>query len=113
VRLEAEYSDCLRAVRAAQEEADALLPQCLIVRRRWRSGTVEDFAKAVVLRKTAGGQLVVRRVGDADGTEYRFKWAERAQVYRQAEKSTSWASDTRELRDVPPEFAALPHKGAA
>lgn len=102
-RLEKEWFQALAAVRAAQTDADAALPQCRLVRVRWRTSNEEDMGRVVILRRTPGGMLVVRHVGDPDGSEYKFKWAEYAGRFRQAEKG-SCTSDTRELRDVPAEY---------
>lgn len=109
-RLEKEWLAALAAVRDAQKAADATLPQCRHVRVRWRSGGTEDMGAVVIVRRTPGGRLVVRNVGDPSGTEYQFKWSEHAGVFKQAEKGT-WTSDTRELRDVPAEY--LPSAQAA
>lgn len=109
-RLEAEHGAAYAAVRRAQNEADAAMPQCRLVRVRWRSGNQEDMGRMVILRRTPSGMIVARYVGEPDGSEYRFKWAEHSGVFRQAEKGT-WTSDTRELRDVPAEY--LPSAQAA
>ena len=109
-RLEAEHGEAHAAVRKARIEADASLPQCGMVRVRWRSGNEVDAGRVVILRRTPGGMLVVRLVGEPTGGEYKFKWAEYAGKFRQAEKG-SYSSDTRELRDVPAEY--LPTAQAA
>lgn len=111
-RLEAELAAAYVAVRSAQTEADASLPQCRMVSVRWRSGTEEGGASYVIVRRTPGGMLVVRRVGDASGSESKFKWAEHAGKYRRAEKG-SWTSDTLELRDVPAEYLPSPSASPA
>ena len=84
-RLEAEYGAAHMAVRQAQTDADASLPQCRLVRLRWRSDKDENVARVVILRRTPSGMLVVRYVGEPDGSEYKFKWAEYSQRFRQAE----------------------------
>lgn len=99
-RLEVERGAAIAAVRHAQTEADAALPQCRLVRVRWRSGNEEDIGRVAVVRRTPGGMLVVRYVGDADGSEYKFKWAEYSRKFKQAERG-GYTDDTRELRDVP------------
>lgn len=109
-RLEAEHGAAYEAVRKAQTDADAALPQCRMVRFRWRSSNEEDCGRVVILRRTPGGMLVVRYVGEPDGLTHKFKWAEYAGKFRQAEKG-SFISDTRELRDVPVEY--LPTTQAA
>jgi hypothetical protein len=102
-RLEAEHSAAYVAVRQAQTEADESMPQCRMVRVRWRSGTEEFGAPYVIVRRTPSGMLVVRPVGSNSGSEHRFKWAEHARKYRQVAKG-SFTSDTLELRDVPAEY---------
>lgn len=110
-RLKAEHAAAYAAVRQAQTEADASLPQCSMVRVRRYSGKEEDCGRYVIVRRTPGGLLVVRRVGDADcGGESKFKLSQHRGLYVQAEK-TSWSNDTRELRDVPAE--CLPSAQAA
>jgi hypothetical protein len=105
-RLESELAGAHAAVRQAQADADATLPQCRLVRVRWRSGIEDEGAGVVIVRRTPSGMLVVRYVGDASGSEYKFKWAEHSGKYRQADKS-SFTSDTRELRDVPAEYQQI------
>lgn len=104
-RLEGEHLQALVAAHKAREEADADLPQCRLMRVRWRSGyKTEDAGPVVILRKTPGGTLVVRCVGAASGSTYKFKWSEPAGAYVQTEKMGSFTSDRRELRDVPEEY---------
>ena len=107
-RLESEWYAAYAAVRQAQTEADTCLPQCRMVSVRWRSGKEEGGASYVIVRRTLGGMLVVRRVGESSGHEYRFKWSEHAGKYRQAEKP-GLTSDTTELRDVPAEYLPTRH----
>ena len=102
-RLEVEYGSAIAAVRQAQTDADATLPQCRMVRVRWHSGNEADSASVVILRRTPGGMLVVRRVGEPDGIECKFKWVEHSGKFRQAEKN-HYYSDIRELKDVPVEY---------
>lgn len=101
--LKSELGIAYAAVRQAQIEADAELPQCRMVSVRWRNGNIDYMGCVVILRHTPGGMLVVRKVGEPDGSAYKFKWAEYALRYRQAEK-VGHISDTRELRDVPAEY---------
>lgn len=103
-RLEAEHADAGRDLRAAQEAADAGLPQCLVVRSKFRCGREEEMGRFVILRKTPGGVLVTRRVGELSGSEYRFKWDALHSEFVQAEKNTFYGSDTRKARGVPPDF---------
>ena len=95
------YAAC-RASREARIKADAALPQCRMVSVKWRTDRVEDAGRVVVLKKTPGGTLVVRRVGDATG-DYRFKWNKYTGRWTQAGR-VGWTNDTRELRDVPAEY---------
>lgn len=99
-QLRAEMGTALLAIEAAQDEVDARLPQCRMVKVRWRSGTEEPIGNAAIVRKTPGGQLVVRR----RGAEHRFKWDAYGGKFVQAEKNTFFAADRRQLRDVPAEF---------
>jgi hypothetical protein len=109
-RLEKEWFAALAAVRQAQTDADATLPQCRMVRVRRYCSKEEDCGAFVVVRRTPGGLLVVRRVGDTSGYESKFKLSRHRGLYVQAEKA-SLSSDTRELRDVPAEY--LPSAQAA
>lgn len=105
-QLRAEMGTALQAIEAAQDEVDAHLPQCRMVRVRWRSDTEETIGNAAIVRKTPGGQLVVRR----RGTEHRFKWNPYSRDFVQAEKASFFGADRRQLRDVPAEF--LPQEPA-
>lgn len=100
-RLEAEHGAAHNAVRDAQTEADASLPQCRMVGVS-RDGAETGGAPYVILRRTPGGMLVVRRVGDASGGESKFKWAPHAQLFQQAKPG--WYRAVLELRDVPAEY---------
>jgi hypothetical protein len=111
-RLEAECREANAAIYRAQVEADAHLPSCRLVSIAWRSGREDDIGRVVILRKTPGGQLVVRRVGQASGTESKFKLNPHRLVYEAAEKSKSWISGTKELRDVPAEYMPVSARAA-
>lgn len=101
--LRAEYTGLCVAVKDARVKADEALPQCDMYRIRWRAGTAEYLQRVVIIRKTPGGLLVVRAVGDHDGgNEYRFKLS--GNEYRQAEKRRFFYDDLRELRNVPAKF---------
>lgn len=103
-RLEREHSDCVAALREAQTNADAALPQCDLVLVVWRGDKETPAGRMVILRRTPGGMLVTRRVGDAAAYEYRFKWSARRAKYVQFEKQGSWVNNRRELRSVPAEY---------
>lgn len=106
--LERERGDAVLALHAAQKSADSALPQCRLVRVSWRSGKAEDAGLVVILRKTPGGMLVVRKVGDASGaSEAKFKWREHSGKYAEAKKSSSFTSDQMELRDVPSDYLGV------
>ena len=102
-RLETEHGAAYKAVRQAQADADANFPQCRLVLVRWRTSKQEDIGRVVILRRTPGGLLIVRYVGEPYGSEYRFKWSEHSRKFRQAERG-GYTDDTRELRDVPVEY---------
>lgn len=99
-RLEKQFGETYAAVRAAWEADASALPQCRVVRVGWRSGTERDERRAAILRKTPGGMLVTRHI-DSE-LESKFKWS--GNRYVQAERSTFYAGDHNELRDVPPEY---------
>lgn len=103
-RLNGELSEATDAMRKAREDADALLPQCRMLIKRWGRAQEEDIGRVVLLRKTPGGMLVVRRVGGPPDTTFKFKWRETPAAYVLVDKHSSFASDTRILRDVPAEY---------
>jgi hypothetical protein len=100
--LEREHGLTIQAVRAAQENHDATLPQCRVICVKWRSSKEEERGRAVIVRQTPKGMLVVRWVGESTG-DARYKWDGRKFVLARA-RSTSWLNDSMELRDVPPEY---------
>jgi hypothetical protein len=100
--LEQEWLQALAAVKAAQTEADAGLPQCRLVQIGWRGSKEETVDRVVILRRTPKGMLVVRYVGQ-DGNERKFKWSSYRNAFVQAERG-AYLSYTRELRDVPAEY---------
>jgi hypothetical protein len=105
-RLEDLHKKALSQLWEAQKAADSLLPQCRIVSYRRRSGVTEDLHKAVIIKKTPSGMLVVRRFGE-DG-EARYKWSESSRLFTQTERQTRYAYSVRQLRDVPVEFLPAP-----
>lgn len=110
-RLEGEYLAAHAAVRQAQTNADAALPQCRVVRVRWRTGVEDDLGRVVIQRRTLGGMLAVRPVGQLDDLgQQKFKFLEHVGRFRQVEKG-GYTSDIRELREVPAEY--LPTRPAA
>lgn len=102
--LKFELDEARSALTDAREAADELLPQCVMVQEQWRSGATEEIGRFVVVRKTPGGMLIVRHVGSTPDAEMRFKWSAHRGVFVSAEKTSTWHSTTRKLRDVPPEF---------
>lgn len=101
-RLEDCHKKALSQLWEARKASDSLLPQCRVVSYRWRSGVTEDLHKAVIVKKTPSGMLVVRRFGE-DG-EARYKWRESSRLFVQSEKQSVCAYSVRQLRDVPAEF---------
>ncbi len=97
-RLEGEHAIAVGAIRRALAAEEATYPQCRMVRVHWRSGAEENSVQVGILRRTPGGQLVVRHLG----SEYRFKWSR--DHYVQAEKANTTGVYLRELRDVPAEY---------
>lgn len=112
-RLEADVVVARAALRDTRVAADAELPQCRMVSVRRFSGIEDEAGRVVILKKTPGGTLVVRRVGNGGGPEYRFKWSAHRAKFVQMEKYAFFGSDTRELRDVPTEFLPTPSQGTA
>lgn len=104
-RLRGEVGEASRALREARLAADEALPQCVLVKRSLYSSRDEERGRVVVLRKTPGGQLVVRLAGE-DGGEMRFKRSKYSGEWLEAVKSSGWSSDTWLLSDVPPEYEA-------
>jgi len=98
--LEGELGAAISATRKAQEDEDAHLPQCKIV-TVMSGGRESFFGPAVILRKTPGGMLVTRRIGEPGASAFKFKWHEYSGKFRQAEKQSPYAYSHRELRDVP------------
>lgn len=98
-RIASERSEAFKAIRKAQEDADESLPQCKIVTLSY--GRVRDGqVRAVILRKTPSGMLVVRHFGGEH--EYKFQPGKDDGVFR--ETGYRSFSNCRELRDVPAEY---------
>ena len=70
---------------------------------RSRTGRSEDTGLGVILKRTPGGQLVVRQAGNHSSAKQAYKWSPYSKVFRQVEKG-GITCDTFELRDVPSEF---------
>ncbi len=102
-QLEQEHSDALHALTQARIAADSALPRCRLVSVNWRSGEENGIGPAVILRKTPGGLLVARRIGDPSG-EIKFKLNEFTGRYMDARKQSVFTYSRLGLRDVPPEF---------
>ena len=97
-RLEHELVAAHAAVYEAQMVADAKLPRCKVVAvTRGKAGSGTEY---VILRKTPGGRLTVRRPGHAgDGMVFKWQFGRFVEV-----RSSSSFGVHFELRDVPPEF---------
>lgn len=108
-RLERELYEASAAVSKAQEDADAMLPQCRMVSVHLRSGETRDIGRVVILRRTPGGIIVVRGVGDTSNMTYKFKWRKHSAQYVQAEKQSSFSYDSRVLHDVPADYLQEAH----
>jgi hypothetical protein len=103
-RLTKERAGALIVLNAARVEADSALPKCRLVLVSRRSGEESENVPLVILRKTPGGMIVARRVGDAPETASKYKWQEHSGKFVQAEKQSSYSVRRVELRDVPSEF---------
>lgn len=108
--LEREYSETLKSVTQAKIEADSALPQCRIVQISYRSSEKTTSSQSVILRRTPGGILVVRCVGNVSGTEYRFKWNDYTGKFHEAGKVRGFNCFRRELQDVPEEYIPKPNE---
>lgn len=98
------YLEANSAVQAALIEADGALPQCRVVIIDW-NGKLRSEYRAVILRATKSGMLVVREVG---GTlERKFKYRKihgiGGGVHEQNERR-GFMRTRLELRDVPAKF---------
>lgn len=102
-QLEQEYATANEALQQARIAADSHLPRCRLVRINSRSGEEREIGPGVILRKTPGGLLIVRRVGAPSG-EIKFKRSEYTGRYTDASKKSGFVYDRLGLRDVPPEF---------
>jgi hypothetical protein len=98
--LREELSAAYIAARKAQEDDDSKLPQCDIVSVEWRSRKETPAGRAVIMRKTPTGFLIVRRVGEVD---YDFKFKCENGNYVKVEKRSYGYSST-ELHNIPVEF---------
>lgn len=95
------WRDAIGAANEARIAADAHLPSCTIVWIRAFDGRTTRKARAVIVRQTAGGQLVARIPGVE--AEYRFKFNRWTNEFRQAEARNRIA-DCRVLQDVPQQY---------
>lgn len=102
LRIGKELSAARLDVIAAQTASDAELPQCRIVMYIGFSGTPTDIGRAVILRRTPSGILVVRKAGEANDEAKRFKWEDRRGTFCIEGR---YSQDSYyELRDVPAEY---------
>ena len=100
-----EVSQAYAAIQAAQTLIDADLPQCVGVAISQYSKNEEDRGRFVIVRKTPGGLLVVRKVGDHSGNESKYKWSKGGGKFcLNKARGNFYLSKSLELRDVPPEF---------
>lgn len=106
-RLESEQKAAYADVCQAQHDADSSRDQCMVVRvqRGWGAHKEDEMFRAVILRKTPGGMMVVRKAGRTDGSEYKFKWCPHRSVYTEVEKYASIL--TNELREVPAAYLPM------
>lgn len=102
LRIGKELSAARLDVIAAQTASDAELPQCRIVMYIGFSGTPKDIGRAVILRRTPSGILVVRKAGEANDEARRFKWEDRRGTF--CIESRYSQDSYYELRDVPAEY---------
>jgi len=108
-RLESEQKAAYADVRQAQHDADFSRDQCMVVRvqRGWGAHKEDEMFRAVILRKTPGGMMVVREAGRTDGSEYKFKWCPHRSVYMEVEKGKYASILTNELREVPAAYLPM------
>ena len=102
LRIGKELSAARLDVIAAQTTADAELLQCRIVMYIGFSGTPTQIGRAVILRRTPSGILVVRKAGEANDEAKRFKWEDRRGTFCIEGRYSQDAY--YELRDVPAEY---------
>ncbi len=100
-RIRAELGAAHAALMDARIEADSALTQCRLVVIPWRGSDPPKSRPVVIVRRTPGGMLVTREIGDTQ--ERRFKFNPHRCVYVQAAEYHCYSRETRELRDVPAE----------
>lgn len=101
--LDIEWKAAIEAVNKAQEDADAAMPQCRLVKVSRYSGKEQDAGQMVIERKTKSGILVTRRFGIVSVSNYRFKFSQHSGVFVHA-GALCYGTDLFELRDVPTEY---------
>jgi hypothetical protein len=111
-RIEREVFAAHAAVRAAQTAVDETLPQASMVKVFVRSGNSEDMGRVVIVRRTPGGLLITRPVGEPSGISRSFRWSTARSCYVEKVKAQSYVSSVVTLSDVPAEFANLNPKAA-
>lgn len=102
-----DHHSAIKSLKEARIREDENLPQCQIVNIEHYSAEVRHLGRAVILRKTPTGMLIVRFFGPVHKYEQRFIWDKYRSVFRQSEKGKSFAANRRELRDVPIEFMPI------
>lgn len=96
------HTAAMIATREARRKADGRLPQCNLVRVSWHSQKIVHAEPVAIVRKTKSGQIVVRRLGDAEDFG-RFQHQNGGWFHV---NKSSWVGDKWKLRDVPAEFDA-------
>lgn len=97
--------EAIAQVVKAQLAIDDEMPQCRMVSVSWRTGKpCNEGVVMVIMRKTAGGMLVVRERGNDGAQQHKFKFAPHSGLYREHGKANSGSYYTRQLHDVPKDF---------
>lgn len=109
---EQKLNQALRALRTAQVDADGALPQCNMERVFRSSGMTEPVGRVAILRRTPGGLLVVRQVGEPQGMERQFRWSAHRGVYVEKVRQQPFVHSTLTLFEVPEEYAGPRAEGS-
>lgn len=99
-RLEHLLSDARKKVKMAQVDEDLKMPQCkMLTALRWGGRTLEE--DVTVVRVTPSGMIAVKRTGDNNSGEIRFKKRKYSGEY--SSKNGKFESSAR-LVNLPPEL---------